>query len=151
IVPARGGMMPMIERIVVVLPIPFFPSSVTTRPAFTSRLRPNSTWLAPYAASRPSTRSITTISPLGSSLRRLRRRLAPHLALPAVVALAEVGVPHLGVGAHLGRRSRHHDAPVDHDGDPIGQREHGVHVVLDEHDRALAAERPEQADHTLRL
>ena len=37
----------MIERTVVVLPMPLRPSSVTTRPGPTWRLTPKSTWLIP--------------------------------------------------------------------------------------------------------
>jgi len=37
----------MIERTVVVLPMPFLPSSVTTWPASIRRLTPKSTWLTP--------------------------------------------------------------------------------------------------------
>jgi hypothetical protein len=45
--PALGGTMPMIERTVVVLPMPLRPRSVTTSPARTANDTPNSTWLAP--------------------------------------------------------------------------------------------------------
>jgi hypothetical protein len=40
----------MIDRIVVVFPMPFLPRSVTTSPALTSILTSNSTWLTPYPA-----------------------------------------------------------------------------------------------------
>ena len=47
IVPARGGVMPMIERTVVVLPMPLRPSRVTTSPTCDVKVMPNSTWLRP--------------------------------------------------------------------------------------------------------
>jgi hypothetical protein len=45
--PDAGFTMPMIELIVVVLPMPLRPISVTTSPGFTSKLIPNSAWLVP--------------------------------------------------------------------------------------------------------
>ena len=42
----RAGSIPMIDRIVVVLPMPFRPISVTTRRAARSDM-PNSAWLPP--------------------------------------------------------------------------------------------------------
>ena len=47
IAPPCGRVMPMIERIVVDLPMPLRPSNVTHSPSLTSRLMPNSTWLVP--------------------------------------------------------------------------------------------------------
>jgi hypothetical protein len=46
-VPAFGGVMPMIERTVVVLPMPLRPSRVTTWLGATSKLTLNRTWLRP--------------------------------------------------------------------------------------------------------
>ena len=45
--PARAGVRPMMERTVVVLPMPLRPSSATTSPGRISRSMPNSTWLDP--------------------------------------------------------------------------------------------------------
>ena len=45
--PARGGVRPMIERRVVVLPTPLRPSRQTHSPGATSSEMPNSTWLMP--------------------------------------------------------------------------------------------------------
>ncbi len=45
--PPCGGVIPMIERMVVVLPMPLRPSRVTTSPRRTSISTPNSTWLWP--------------------------------------------------------------------------------------------------------
>ena len=55
--PAREPTSPRMERTSVVLPMPLRPSSPTTSPPRMSRSTPNSTWLAPYAVSRPCTRS----------------------------------------------------------------------------------------------
>src|SRR5438034_512165 len=57
--PLLAGVRPMIERTVVVFPMPLRPSSVATSPARIASSRPNSTWLAPYAVSRFSTCSNT--------------------------------------------------------------------------------------------
>ena len=45
--PARGGVSPMIERMVVDLPTPLRPSKQTHSPCCTSSEMPNSTWLRP--------------------------------------------------------------------------------------------------------
>ena len=45
--PALQGSMPMIERTVVVLPMPFLPSRVATCPCAMRMETPNSTWLCP--------------------------------------------------------------------------------------------------------
>ena len=45
--PARAGASPMIERTVVVLPMPLRPMSVTTSPGAMANEMPCSTWLRP--------------------------------------------------------------------------------------------------------
>ena len=45
--PAIAGVSPMIERTVVVLPMPLRPISVTISPAEMASETPNSTWLRP--------------------------------------------------------------------------------------------------------
>ena len=45
--PARAGVSPMIERTVVVLPMPLRPMSVTISPGAMASETPNSTWLRP--------------------------------------------------------------------------------------------------------
>jgi hypothetical protein len=47
IAPFCARVRPMIERMVVVLPMPLRPSSVTTSPASMARSMPKSTWLVP--------------------------------------------------------------------------------------------------------
>ena len=46
-VPARAGVSPMIERMVVVLPMPLRPISATISPGWIDSDMPNSTWLRP--------------------------------------------------------------------------------------------------------
>ena len=72
---------------------------------------------------------------------------------PRLLILDEAteGLAHFGIGADLLRRSRRDQRAVDHHRDPVGQREHRVHVVLDEHQRVLAAQRAQQLHHALRL
>ena len=50
-----AGTSPMIDFMVVVLPAPLRPSSVTTSPSATRKSTPCSTWLSPYQAFRPFT------------------------------------------------------------------------------------------------
>src|SRR6266702_4007209 len=52
IVPPRMGTMPMIDRTVVVFPMPLRPSKVATSPARTPNETPNSTWLRRYAVGK---------------------------------------------------------------------------------------------------
>ena len=51
--PSRRGTRPMMDFIVVVLPAPLRPSSVTTSPSRTSKSTPCRIWLSPYQAFRP--------------------------------------------------------------------------------------------------
>src|SRR5437660_9480162 len=111
--PDRAGVNPMIERTVVVWPMPLRPISVTISPAWMSNETPNSAWLRPYAVSTPeSCNKVSAIQFHG-------------------LLLAEVSAAHLRIGADRVRRSRGDDAPVDENGDAIRQREHRIHVVLD--------------------
>src|SRR5438552_6896690 len=55
--PVRGFTMPMIDFMVVLLPAPLRPTTVTNSPARTSRSTPCSTCDSPYQASRPFTLS----------------------------------------------------------------------------------------------
>ena len=47
IAPDRAGVSPMMERMVVVLPMPLRPIMATISPGLTLSDRPNSTWLRP--------------------------------------------------------------------------------------------------------
>jgi len=57
----------------------------------------------------------------------------------------------MGVGADRRRSAGRDDRAIDHDGDAVGEREHGVHVMLDEEDRETAAELGEEAHDLGRL
>ncbi len=109
--------MPMIAEIVVVLPMPLRPSSVTTSPARIASSTPNSTRPSPYPASSPLTSSIRPFP-----LRRDRRGAPP----------GRRGSPSGG--------PRRDDASIDQDRDAVGQREDRIHVVLDEDDREPSLE-----------
>src|SRR6185437_6103998 len=110
--PARAGVRPMMERTVVVLPMPLRPISVTISPEATVSVRPNRTWL------RPSLVSMSRTSRMASGMRGLR--------------LAEISLAHLRVGADRGRAAGRNSAAIDQHGDPVGQREYRLHVVLDQ-------------------
>src|SRR5438093_529764 len=107
-------MMPMTAERLVVLPMPLRPSRLTTSPALTAKSTPNKTLPSPYPASSPATSSI------GAPGRRTG------------IVLAQVGAAHMRVGADRGWRPGRNDAALDHDGDAVGQREHRVHIVLDQ-------------------
>src|SRR5262249_25310239 len=111
--PVIAGVSPMIERTVVVLPMPLRPMSVTISPGATASETPNSTWLSPWQVSM-----FDTSSSAESAMTRF--------------LLAEIGLPHLGIGPDRLRRAGGDDAAIDQDGDPIGQGEHGFHVMLDQ-------------------
>src|SRR6185295_6874224 len=123
--PARVRVRPMIERIAVVLPMPLRPSSDTVSPWFTRRENPNRTWLAPYAVSSSRTSSSKLVS--------------------------KIGAAHVLVGADLGRSAACDDPAVHQHGDPVGEAEDRVHVVLDQQHRHAAAEPADERDHALRF
>src|SRR5262245_32130422 len=126
IAPDIGRTSPEIARSVVVLPAPFGPSSATTSPLPTWRSRPRTTAAASYPAERSSS------SRTGSAL------IAQCLHL--VGGRPEIGGDHLGVGAHLARRTdRDHLAELEHD-DAVADAEHESHVVIDEQDRRAAVD-----------
>src|SRR3954471_3902836 len=109
---------------VVVLPMPLRPSKVTTSPAPTLNPMSNSTCAGPYADCRCSTASIA------ASL---------HL-------VAEIGGDHPRIGTDLGGRAGCDDVTVDQHRNTVGQREHGRHVMLDQHDREPSFELPQHAN-----
>ena len=123
----------MIERTVVVLPMPLRPMSVTISPgSMTSVMREQH--LAQAIA--------------GLDARDLEQRHLSHWALMPLwlrwrlhlLLLAEVGLAHLGVGADLLRRAGGNDAAIDQHRDTVGEREHRLHVVLDQQDGQFALE-----------
>src|SRR6185436_12486727 len=123
--PARVRARPMIERIAVVLPMPLRPRSETASPWFTRSENPNSTWLAPYAVSRSRTSSSKLVS--------------------------QVGAAHVLVGADFGRSAACDDPAVHQHGDPVGEAEDRVHVVLDEEHGHAGADPADERDHALRF
>src|SRR6188768_4390421 len=104
--------------------MPLRPSRVTTSPAPTLKPISNSTCAGPYADCRCSTASI-----------------APSLHL-----VAEIGGHHPWISTDLGGRAGCDDVTVDQHRNTIGQREHGRHVVLDQHDREPSFELPQHPD-----
>src|SRR5439155_10949556 len=112
--PAMACVSPMIERTVVVLPMPLRPMSVTTSPGAMASEMPCSTWLKPYVVCTPSS----------SSRLAMRHRL--------FVGRTQIGLAHLGIGADRRRHIGRDHAPIDQDSDPVGECEHRLHVVLDQ-------------------
>src|SRR5438094_7430066 len=68
-----------------------------------------------------------------------------------VFLLAEIGLPHLGIGPDRLRQPGGDDAAIDQNGDPVGQRAHGFHVVLDQEDGQAALELAQRLDHARTL
>src|SRR5262245_41024526 len=85
--PLRWAIRPMMARIVLVLPAPLRPSSVTTSPAGTSKLMPCRMWLSPYQPCTSRTASCDS---------------GMVLLLGHALAGAHVGLDHLRVLRHLG-------------------------------------------------
>src|ERR1700687_24040 len=80
--PLRCASMPMIARMVVVLPAPLRPSRVTTSRVFTSNVMPCRMWLSPY---QPWTSWMASCAS----------------AMPAPLACAHVGLDYLRVVGDL--------------------------------------------------
>src|SRR6266581_2046877 len=127
IVPPRMGTMPMIERTVVVFPMPFRPSKVATSPARTPNETPKRTWLCPYAVASASTSSIKPRSP-----RPGRRAALPRWHGPPP--------------AYRWRKRGGRPEPY-----AVGKRKHCVHIVLDQDEGLASLEGGEESDHALRL
>src|SRR5262249_4647003 len=99
--PLRLASRPMMARIVVVLPAPLRPSSVTTSPAVTSNVMPCRIWLSPYQPCR----SLTASSASGMA--------GSHVRLDDLRVLGDLRVG--AFGEHL--------APRQH-GDAVGEVSH---------------------------
>src|SRR5439155_16858102 len=127
------GVRPMIDRTVVVLPMPFLPISVTISPGAIASDTPWRMRLDPYPASIPSTSSSSAIN----------RRL--------LLGDAEVGFAHLYVRPDRLRYVASDDAAIDENRDAIGERKDRIHVVLDQENCEIALELPQHADHDGRL
>src|SRR6185312_5693864 len=61
--------------------------------------------------------------------------------------IAEIGALHLLVAPDRIRQSGRDHAAIDQHRDAVGEREHGFHVVLDQHDRHLLAQVRQQLHH----
>src|SRR5262249_56039193 len=68
-----------------------------------------------------------------------------------LLLLAEIGLPHFGVGPDRLRRAGRDDAAIDQDRDAIGQREYRLHIVLDQQNREFALELAQRPDHARAL
>src|SRR5215469_6974111 len=117
--------MPMIDFMVVVLPAPLRPSSVTTSPANTSKVAPCSTCDSPYQACSPLTAS--SGGPFGLGM-----------------ASSEIGLAH-GRIRRDGRivAFRQHAAAGQH-GDAVREVGHDAEIVLDHQHRAMGGDRLDQ-------
>src|SRR5262245_44621018 len=113
--------MPMIDFMVVVLPAPLRPSSVTTSPANTSNVAPCSTCDSPYQACSPSTASSGA---------------APGLSM----AGPEIGFAHAGIGRDRCIVSFGQHPAAGEDGDAVGQVGNHAEIVLDHQHGAIGGD-----------
>src|SRR5262252_2487975 len=120
----------MIDFIVVVLPAPLRPSSVTTSPGSTSNVAPCSTWDSPYQACSPSTAS--SGAALGSSM-----------------AGSEIGFAHTRMGRDRVVVALGHHAPAREHGDAVRQVRDHAQIVLDHQHGALGGDPLDERRHAL--
>src|SRR3954465_3729090 len=104
-------MMPMIDFMVVVLPAPLRPSSVTTSPGITSKVMPCRTWLSPYQASRPLTDRRGAVAARGCPARAALAMTGSDVSFDHPGILRDAGV--IALGEHVSAREH---------GDAVGQR-----------------------------
>src|SRR6185295_11917149 len=105
--PFRLASIPMMARMVVVLPAPLRPSKVTTSPGFTSKVMPCSTWLSPYQPLRSRTLSCASAMPRS------------HIGFDDLGILRDLGIVTLG-----------QDLAARQHGDPLRQVRDYRQVVL---------------------
>src|SRR5947209_8580719 len=134
ILPRLRGASPMIARNVVVLPTPLRPSSAADSPAFTSRLTPCRICSLP----------IWTWT-------SWRLSICGLLDIILVFRTAEIGLAHLLVGGHLLRAAAGENRTLRQDGDVVGDPEHDLHVVLDDHEVDRAGELANLRDRAFRF
>ena len=115
----------MMERIVVVLPMPLRPSSATTVPSLTSMSTPCSTWLSPYHVWMSS----------------IAQASADHPTRGARLVRAHVDVLDGLVGADLVGSALGGDGAEVQQDDALRDPEHEIHVVSDHEHRDLLSER----------
>src|SRR5580698_3927602 len=117
--PSRRGTRPMMDFIVVVLPAPLRPRSVTTSPSRTSKSTPCRMWLSPYQAFSP------LISSIGGS---------------------QIGGDYFGILRHRFIRAfRQHLAAGQH-GDGIAKTFNNRQIVLHHQDSTALADALDQLD-----
>src|SRR6266567_6377183 len=123
--PVRLPMMPMIDFSVVVLPAPLRPSSVTTSPAFTSKLIPCRMWDSPYQASRLRTwRMLPPVAAFaGASAVAVSGMTGSQIGFLDAFVLGEFAV--VALREHL---------PARQHGDDVGEIGHDAQVMLDHQD-----------------
>src|SRR2546428_779645 len=112
--PCRRPTMPMIAFMVVVLPAPLRPRSVTTSPSRTSNSMPCRMCDSPYQAFKPFTASSRS-----------------------AMTGSQVGLDHLRVLRNGGLVAFGEDLAALQDRDPAGKRRHYREIVLDHQDRAV--------------
>src|SRR5260370_29136316 len=114
-VPRYGGVSPMIERRVVVLPQRWRLRRATLSPVSSLSDTPNRIWLKPYAVCRSRT---SRVIPPRPSFR-----------------LAQVDALHVLVALHLFWRALGQNGALVQHCDALGNAEHDIHVVLGEQQR----------------
>ena len=124
--PPRTGSRPQMARMVVVLPMPLRPSRVATWPSSMANSTPKSTCEAV------------------GDFQALDFEKRVHAPSPG-----RRGAPR--VPAHGLRLAGEHQAAADQDGNPVGQAEHGVHVVFDKKDGDVAGQVFDQIHHAFGL
>src|ERR1700710_1268493 len=107
--PPKQRVTPTMELISVVLPVPLRPNSASTWLSGNRSDMFGSTTASPYPARRFSMRNRSGIGGL-AEIHRLDPRVARHLV----------------------RRTFHQQRAVDHHRNAVGEREHQIHVVLDQ-------------------
>src|SRR5207245_2660834 len=130
--PRRGRANPMIERMSVVLPMPFRPRSATAVPGRTSRETTWRTWESPYYVWRS--------SPLSTPS---SRRSPPPVPGPR----AEVDFLDRRVRADGLFGSLRHQAPEMQHRHGLGHLEGDVHIVLDHEDREPGSQPLDEPGH----
>src|SRR5580693_4354437 len=105
--PRRGRTTPEMVRLIVDLPAPFAPSTVTISPPCTSKSTPRRISAAPYPAYRPLTASN------GSGTAHIRLH-------PARRPVTQIGFDDTRIGRDLGRRPFSDDAAFGNNEDMLG-------------------------------
>src|SRR5215469_4785775 len=132
-------MMPMIDFSVVVLPAPLRPSSVTTSPAFTSKLIPCRMWDSPYQASRfwtdricPPVAAVDFVAGAAAVFRS--GMTGPQISFLDAFVLRQFGV--VALGEHLAAGQNRDD---------VGEIGDDVEIMLDHQDGVFGRDAFDQA------